>query len=218
MDGLLIQDGVLPKVRGHGRGLLESGPPRYARQGSFRSVCAPATRQIAARGRLCAGAARPRPAVPVVVTVERSTLACRSSARVVGGDDDAVTVARRRHGDPMVPRIAIVVAASGSSFKPLATPRRLPAGGYCVRDSARRGGGRVSLVLCPSGFMQPSLSSSNDRSVPWLRSPIQFAALIELAVRRQAVEVLLPTVRARNIDERLARQPLAVCQKQGDID
>jgi hypothetical protein len=29
---------------------------------------------------------------PSVEAVERSTLACRSSARVVGGDDDAVTV------------------------------------------------------------------------------------------------------------------------------
>jgi hypothetical protein len=71
-------------------------------------------------------------------------------------------------------------------------------------------------VLCPTGFVQPS--SSNDRSVQWPRSPIQFATLIELAIRRQAIEVLLPTVRARNIDERLARQPLAVRQRHGDVD
>ena len=66
--------------------------------------------------------------------------------------------------------------------------------------------------------VRSSLSSSNDRSLQWPRSPIQFATLIELAVRRQAVEVLLPTVRARNIDERLARQPLAVRQRHGDVD
>jgi hypothetical protein len=62
--------------------------------------------------------------------------------------------------------------------------------------------------------MQPSLPSSHDRFVQSVQFPIQFAAFIEPAVRRQAVEVFLLTVRARNIDERLAPQPLAVRQRQ----
>ena len=43
-------------------------------------------------------------------------------ARVVGGDDDAVTVARRRHDDPMVPRIAIMKALRSVSRKGRRTP------------------------------------------------------------------------------------------------